>query len=175
MLGEIVGLSANYRLIIDRRFDTCSVKLFPFILSPKTFRASTSFFRSARAETQRGGECETRGIEREEYAILFPIVSEKRGGKFIRRGNGEPFSSLHRAIAVQFFERKEKKEDRLVGGDIVFFFNSISRGRRCELTLLFRTVVNIFDENRSEGNVSFFSHPVGFRVVEENCGSSRSS
>lgn len=175
MLGEIVGLSANYRLIIDRRFDTCSVKLFPFILSPKTFRASTSFFRSARVETQRGGECETREIEREEYAILFPIVSEKRGGKFIRRGNGELFSSLHRAIAVQFFERKEKKEDQLVGGDIVFFFNSISRGRRCELTLLFRTVVNIFDENRSEENVSFFSHPVGFRVVEENCGSSRSS
>lgn len=122
MLGEIVGLSANYRLIIDRRFDTCSVKLFPFILSPKTFRASTSFFRSARAETQRGGECETREIEREEYAILFPIVSEKCGGKFIRRGNGEPFSSLHRAIAVQFFGRKEKKEDQLVGGDIVFFF-----------------------------------------------------
>lgn len=114
MLGEIVGLSANYRLIIDRRFDTCSVKLFPFILSPKIFRASTSFFRSARAETQRGGECETREIEREEYAILFPIVSEKRGGKFIRRGNGEPFSSLHRAIAVQFFERKERKRKRRI-------------------------------------------------------------
>lgn len=29
---------------------------------------------------------------------------------------------FHRAIAVQFFERKEKKEDQLVGGDIVFFF-----------------------------------------------------
>lgn len=122
MLGEIVGLSANYRLIIDRRFDTCSVKLFPFILSPKTFRASTSFFRSARAETQRGGECETRGIEREEYAILFPIVSEKRGGKFIRRGNGEPFSSCNCCAIFWKKREKEKKEDQFVGGDIVFFF-----------------------------------------------------
>lgn len=83
----------------------------------------------------------------------------------------EPFSSL----LCNFFGRKGKKGKK--DGQTCwrwhrfsFFFNSISRGRRCELTLSFRTVVNIFVRRESieKNNVSFlslFSHsPVGFHV-----------
>lgn len=94
-----------------------------------------------------------------------PKRAEKRGGKFIRRAIF--------IVAVQFFWKKGKKGKKGWANLLEvtsFFFNSISRGRRCELTLSFRTVVNIFVRRESieKNNVSFlslFSHsPVGFHV-----------
>lgn len=81
-----------------------------------------------------------------------PKRAEKRGGKFIRRAIF--------IVAVQFFWKKGKKGKKGWANLLEvtsFFFNSISRGRRCELTLSFRTVVNIFVRRESieKNNVSF--------------------
>lgn len=141
MLGEIVGRSANYRLIIDHRSVQYSAvrKIIlwrAFILSPKTFRVSTSFFCSARNKrTSRNTKRRERGMrnERERGSTLFCFPLFRHGACPSARKSAVESSFVEVTIFIAtpllcnfLKEKKRKKEGKrggsIVGGDIFFFF-----------------------------------------------------